>query len=428
MPISPMLKFALDSFEEAVEQYKKGTDKGRRYSVLHCDHTIELVLKDRLRRAGVSIYKKNSNQTIEYHDMLNALINNHGVRIAEYPDLRMIHDERNRIQHTGATISDIQTRFYLNQTYQFIKRFLTDEMQLDLYDHIDRDYYNIFKTQIVEDLSHRPIQPVVDDSIAADYFFLPAYARLEKMLLNLSEKLGVSDRLSSKEIIVRLVKAEKLEESDSANFDTLRTFRIKYVNDNLRIESAESEIIVQRIWELSERIRSIDLEDANDEEVGHHIKMIEASSDPNIRSINWRQLENLASEKRVWKHVKIWNLIDRELLPEAISQYAMEVLYVIKRMLHQAAEESGHINDVSKIVKRRYQKKFEEILGSTDVAWNYHYRSEVEQILIYLTGEEERCNIWRDAWVKCVCGINDEKQYCNAINSFVLDLERSKKM
>ena len=42
MSQSPLMKFAIESLEHALEQYILGTDKSRRFSILHCDQAIEL--------------------------------------------------------------------------------------------------------------------------------------------------------------------------------------------------------------------------------------------------------------------------------------------------------------------------------------------------------------------------------------------------
>jgi len=100
LSLSPLLKFGLESLEHALEQYIIGTDKSRRFGILHCDLAIELILKEKLRTLGESIFIKNG-RTLDYHDVLNKLINNKGVVIPEHADLELIHDVRNLIQHKG---------------------------------------------------------------------------------------------------------------------------------------------------------------------------------------------------------------------------------------------------------------------------------------------------------------------------------------
>jgi hypothetical protein len=51
----PLLKAAIDALEEAIDQSRKGTNKGNKFCVLFCDQAAELILKEKLRSVGVSI-------------------------------------------------------------------------------------------------------------------------------------------------------------------------------------------------------------------------------------------------------------------------------------------------------------------------------------------------------------------------------------
>ncbi|MDA4125851.1 MAG: hypothetical protein OK452_01420 [Thaumarchaeota archaeon] len=128
---SPLLEFALESFDLALEQYQKATPKGRRLSVLLCDQAIELVLKEKLRSMGVSIFKQNG-RTIDFHEALDTLMRQNGIKIPELSDLELIHDTRNVIQHKGASISGKEAVFYVLKGHDFIKRFVKDELGLNL--------------------------------------------------------------------------------------------------------------------------------------------------------------------------------------------------------------------------------------------------------------------------------------------------------
>ena len=105
LAISPILKFALESFEYSLEQYIQGTDKSHKFCILHCYQAIELIIKEKMRALGESIFK-NQGRTFDFHDALNKLINEKGINIPESPNLELIHDLRNVIQHKGATVSE----------------------------------------------------------------------------------------------------------------------------------------------------------------------------------------------------------------------------------------------------------------------------------------------------------------------------------
>ncbi len=128
--MSPLLMFAIQSFQEAVEQYSKSPQKNRRFSILFCEE-VELILKEKIRdRMGESIYvKSGSGKTFDYYDMLNSLRNNKGIKIPEYPDLEMIQDSRNIIQHKGGTVSQQELEYYIKKTFGFMNRLLKVELQ-----------------------------------------------------------------------------------------------------------------------------------------------------------------------------------------------------------------------------------------------------------------------------------------------------------
>lgn len=145
--ISPLLSNAVEMFEHAIEHYMSGNERDRKMMVLHCDQAIELILKEKLRDLGESIFLKNG-QTITYYNALKKLSENKGVKIPEKPDLELLHDQRNVIQHKGAQVSESDAEFYIRKSYNFVKRFLNDELGRKIEDMVDRRYLEIFVVKI----------------------------------------------------------------------------------------------------------------------------------------------------------------------------------------------------------------------------------------------------------------------------------------
>lgn len=143
MTLSPLLKFSLEALEEAVRQYAQITEKGRKFSILHCDQSIEFILKEKLRSLGVSIFLRNG-RTVDFHDALNTLVNK-GVKIPELADLELIHEQRNVIQHKGGVVSENEAEFYVKKGFDFIKRFLKEESNLELENYLEKKYYDILE-------------------------------------------------------------------------------------------------------------------------------------------------------------------------------------------------------------------------------------------------------------------------------------------
>lgn len=140
--ISPILNSALEMFEHAVEHYMAGGDRDRKLTVLHCDQAIELIIKDKVRDSGESIFLKNG-QTIAYHEAIR-LLENKGLTIPEKPNLELMHDQRNVIQHKGAQVSQSDAEFYIQMSFDFVKRFLKEELDKKIENMIDSRYLEVF--------------------------------------------------------------------------------------------------------------------------------------------------------------------------------------------------------------------------------------------------------------------------------------------
>lgn len=61
--IAPMLIHALESFEHGIFHHLDNTDTSRKFAFLHIDHAIELILKEKVVRLGLSILGKTENQS-----------------------------------------------------------------------------------------------------------------------------------------------------------------------------------------------------------------------------------------------------------------------------------------------------------------------------------------------------------------------------
>lgn len=127
---SPMLRHAFESFEHGLLHYLEGTELGRKFALLHIDHAIELILKEKVVRTGQSIYRKDG-KTITVHEAYAALAN---IPIPEKPRLEDLHDFRNIVQHKGLTPDEHTTDFYVTEAYAFMKRFLADEFAIVIQD------------------------------------------------------------------------------------------------------------------------------------------------------------------------------------------------------------------------------------------------------------------------------------------------------
>lgn len=242
--LSPLLRFSLDSFEEAVEQYMKGTEKSKRFVVLHCDHAVELILKEKLLSLGDSIFvKAGSGRTIEFHDALNKLINNKGILIPEFPYLEMIHDTRNIIQHGGASVSQQQAESYIKIVYEFMKRFFKEELNLNLKKFLDDRYHRIFETtqMLVGDLIHlgHEYKVVHRNPI----WIIEAYTQIIHDLMALAKPfIPHAEPITPEMVITSQLRRGNISEEDVTKFKSLTNLRNKYAHSTEKYLTIDADV------------------------------------------------------------------------------------------------------------------------------------------------------------------------------------------
>jgi hypothetical protein len=110
-----------------------------KFAILHVDQAIELLLKEKIRSAGISIYKS-PKETVSIWRAYEILEEDLNCSIPEKPDLEMLHEERNSIQHKYANPSPEDAAFQIEKAMGFIRRFMQDELKLDIDAHIASEY------------------------------------------------------------------------------------------------------------------------------------------------------------------------------------------------------------------------------------------------------------------------------------------------
>jgi len=122
--VSPLLRHALESFEHGLLHYLEGTELGRKFSILHIDLAVELILKEKVVRNGVPLFRKDG-KIISVHEAYGALAS---ASIPERPRLEDLHEFRKVVQHKGLAPDIHTTEFYISEAYAFLKRFLREEL------------------------------------------------------------------------------------------------------------------------------------------------------------------------------------------------------------------------------------------------------------------------------------------------------------
>lgn len=136
---SPLLRSALEVLEHGLWHFfRSDTPTDLKFAIMHVDQAVELLLKEKVRESGNSIYK-NPKETISIwaaHEKLDEL----GCRIPEKPNLELLHEERNNIQHKYSNPSPDDAAFHVTNGAEFAKRFLEEELAVDIYDHVPSDF------------------------------------------------------------------------------------------------------------------------------------------------------------------------------------------------------------------------------------------------------------------------------------------------
>jgi HEPN domain-containing protein len=137
--LSPLLRSAFEVLNHGLWHFfRSTTTTDMKFALLHVDQAVELLLKERIRAGGKSIYK-NPKETITIWGAYDLLKELH-VDIPERPDLELLHEERNSIQHKYLNPSAEDAAFHIGKAMEFVRRFVRDELKLDIKEHISSEY------------------------------------------------------------------------------------------------------------------------------------------------------------------------------------------------------------------------------------------------------------------------------------------------
>ncbi len=176
---------------------------------------------------------------------------------------------------------------------------------------------------------------------------------------------------------------------------------------------------------MPERRPSAELHDADQDEVTYVVDAIMNPGNPEMEQVAWTELERLAKVTRLWKHERIWELLNDQLSPKKKSKYVRPALAILRGMLPagigtQALTRAEHTQKVTLL----------RILGSRDDFWR-QYKGEIVHLLNYLTTEDEIfLAAWKE-WKKAAKQIIDRRLYIQFIQPLIeimssptLDLSR----
>lgn len=138
--LSPLLRSAFEVLNHGLWHFfRSNTAKDMKFALLHVDQAVELMLKECVRHSGKSIYK-NPKETITLWGAYDILTNELHIVIPEKPDLELLHEERNNIQHNYANPSPDDAAFHIEKAMNFMRRFTNDQLKIDIKDYVPSEY------------------------------------------------------------------------------------------------------------------------------------------------------------------------------------------------------------------------------------------------------------------------------------------------
>lgn len=129
---SPILRFALEVFHNALENYASATPRHRKLAVLGLAQAVELSVKAALVEKNVPIYEKGG-RTLTIHDALDRLAKLWNVdRVANHARVELLVDERNAIQHRYGNVDDVTLDYHTETAFGVLRELLRTEFDTAL--------------------------------------------------------------------------------------------------------------------------------------------------------------------------------------------------------------------------------------------------------------------------------------------------------
>lgn len=197
--LSPLMKLSLELIEHANEHIYESSDFGNILALIHIDHSVDLLLKQKVMDMGKSIFKKDG-RVISIHKAIEIL----GEKmVPEKPFLEFIHVLRNQCQHLGVGPPKSACEYCFEYAEYFIRRFLSFEYNINYYEVLGKEEPEpigsgpgLFITQDFIDLVSKAknVFKISEYTLAVLFIFLALEIFLERADIDprnkLSKKLG----------------------------------------------------------------------------------------------------------------------------------------------------------------------------------------------------------------------------------------------
>jgi uncharacterized protein YutE (UPF0331/DUF86 family) len=183
---SPILRFALEVFHHALENYASGSPRHHKVAVMGLAQSIELTTKATLVENNIPIFEK-SGRTINTHDALANLARLWGSdRVDQHARIELLVDERNAIQHRYGNVDDVSLDYHMETAFEFLRTTLEREFDTSLdgwvHDNVDSAIWT--KIRFVakpEPTAEEPSGALVPDR-SATLDFIDGFSRFERAI------------------------------------------------------------------------------------------------------------------------------------------------------------------------------------------------------------------------------------------------------
>lgn len=135
---SPLFLSSMELLGHAFELLEQGDDKKNKFIVLHISNAVELLLKDMVIDIGHSIFESNNKNTIVVWKAFS-ILESHGISIKQRPNIEMLIDDRNVIQHKFGYPSRESVLYYIEVVIDLFRTAMHENYSIE-FDEIAQEY------------------------------------------------------------------------------------------------------------------------------------------------------------------------------------------------------------------------------------------------------------------------------------------------
>lgn len=144
---SPLFISSMELMGHAVELLELDDDKKNKFIVMHISNAVELLLKDMVIDIGQSIYESNNKNTIVVWKAFS-ILESQGIKIKQRPNIEMLIDDRNVIQHKFGYPSRESVLYYIDFVVDLFRECMQNYYSIE-FDEIAEEYFSENGMQLI---------------------------------------------------------------------------------------------------------------------------------------------------------------------------------------------------------------------------------------------------------------------------------------